>query len=60
VSPYPYLKTMFDDMLKAKQGELGITTGQTGMSLIDLYVAQSKTAWYDFPDNEMVNWDTHF
>jgi hypothetical protein len=60
VSPYPYLKTMFDDMLKAKQGELGITTGQTGMSLIDLYVAQSKTAWYDFPDDEMVNWKTAF
>lgn len=60
VSPYPYLKTMFDDMLKAKQGELGITTGQTGMSLVDLYLMQSKTAYYDFPDDEMVGWKTAF
>lgn len=60
VSPYQYLKEMFDGMLSQKQGELGITTGKTGMSIIDLYVSQSKTAWYEFPDDPMVNWKTAF
>ena len=60
VSPYPYLKTMFDDMLAAKQGELGLTTGQTGMSIVDLYLMQYKGAVWTFPDDPMVNWKTAF
>lgn len=60
VSPYPYLKEMFDSMLAAKQNELGIVSGETGMSMVDLYLQQSKSAFYEFPDNPMVNWDTHF
>lgn len=60
VSPYPYLKEMFDGMLSQKQGELGITAGATGMSMVDLYLAQSKSSYYTFPDDEMVNWKTAF
>lgn len=60
VSPYPYLKEMFDGMLAQKQGELGITAGKSGMSMVDLYLSQSKTAFYQFPDDEMVNWKTAF
>jgi hypothetical protein len=60
VSPYPYLKQLFDDMLGQKQGELGITTGQTGMSIVDVYLSQSKTAQFTFPDDPMVNWQTAF
>jgi hypothetical protein len=60
VSPYPYLKELFDKMLGEKQGELGISTGETGMSMVDLYMAQSKTAFFDFPTDPMVNWNTAF
>lgn len=60
VSPYPYLKEMFDKMLAQKQGELGINVGESGQSIIDIYLMQSKTAWFEFPDNQMVNWDTAF
>lgn len=60
VSPYPYLQTLFDGMLAQKQGELGITTGQTGMSIVDVYISQSKTAFFTFPEDEMVNWGTLF
>lgn len=61
VSPYQYLKALFDQMLGQLQGKLGIaSTGKTGMSLIDLYISQSKTAVFEFPDDPMVNWQTFF
>jgi hypothetical protein len=60
VSPYPYLKQMFDDMLSQKQGELGIQPPKTGgsLSLTDLIASQYGKAIYNFPDDPMVNWMT--
>ena len=65
VSPFPYLKEMFDGMLSQKQAELGIqppTTGGGGggLSLWDLVANEYGQAQYAFPDNQMVNWDTAF
>jgi hypothetical protein len=64
VSPYPYLKTMFDGMLAQKQAELGIQppagTGGGGLTLVDLIASQFGGVDYAFPDNLMVNWDTSF
>jgi hypothetical protein len=63
VSPYPYLKSLFDGMLSQKQADLGIIPPTTGggsgsLSLVDLIAGQYGRAVYAFPDNEMVNWDT--
>jgi hypothetical protein len=61
VSPYPYLKEMFDQMLAQKQGELGIQpprTGSSSLSLVDLIASQYGKAIYAFPDDPMVNWRT--
>jgi len=59
VSPYPYLKEMFDGMLGQKQGELGIMPPDAqGIGLYDLIARQSGTAQYAFPDDPMVNWRT--
>jgi hypothetical protein len=61
VSPYPYLKEMFDGMLAQKQGELGIQpprTGSSSLSLTDLIASQYGKAIYAFPDDPMVNWTT--
>lgn len=64
VSPYPYLKEMFDKMLAEKQAELGITPpvggggGSSGLSLVDLIAKQFGRAVYGFPDDPMVNWTT--
>lgn len=64
VSPYPYLKEMFDNMLAQKQGDLGIISaggsGSGGLSLTDLIAGQSGTAQYGFPDDPMVGWKTLF
>jgi hypothetical protein len=62
VSPYPYLKEMFDGMLSQKQGELGIVPpaggGGGGLSLVDLIANQYGRAIFSFPDDPMVNWKT--
>lgn len=63
VSPYPYLKEMFDGMLSQKQGELGIrppqgSSGSGGLSLVDLIASQYGRAVFAFPDDPMVNWNT--
>jgi hypothetical protein len=59
VSPYPYLKDMFDGMLKQKQAELGIQAAdQSGLNLYDLISRQYGKAIYAFPDDPMVNWTT--
>lgn len=59
VSPYPYLKEMFDGMLGQKQGELGIMPPDAqGIGLYDLIARQSGKAQYAFPDDPMVNWNT--
>ena len=42
MSPYPFLKQMFDDMLAQKQGELGVFSGAQGLSLIDLYISPDQ------------------
>lgn len=64
VSPYPYLKELFDKMLAEKQAELGIQppagTGGGGLTLVDLIASQFGGVDYAFPDNQMVNWDTAF
>jgi len=66
VSPYPYLKELFDKMLGEKQAELGIMPpsgsggGSGGLSLVDLIASQYKKAIYQFPDDPMVNWETAF
>jgi hypothetical protein len=65
VSPYPYLKELFDNMLSQKQGELGITPpstgpGGSGLSLVDLIAKQSGISQFAFPDDPMVNWGTAF
>lgn len=63
VSPFPYLKQMFDQMLAQKQAELGITPpstggGSGGLSLVDLIANQYGRAIYAFPDEPQVNWTT--
>jgi hypothetical protein len=61
VSPYPYLKEMFDKMLAEKQGELGITPPRTSsgsLSLTDLIASQYGKAIFSFPDDPMVGWTT--
>ena len=62
VSPYPYLKELFDGMLGQKQGELGIIPPKTSgsLTLVDLIAAQFGQAIYSFPDDPMVNWNTAF
>jgi hypothetical protein len=64
VSPYPYLKDMFDGMLAQKQADLGIVnvggSGGGGLSLTDLIAGQYGRAIYQFPDEPMVNWDSAF
>jgi hypothetical protein len=64
VSPYPYLKNMFDGMLSQKQAELGIQppagTGGGGLTLVDLIASQFGRALYSFPDDPMVGWKTQF
>lgn len=61
VSPFPYLKEMFDGMLAQKQAELGIqpvSSGNSGLSLYDLIASQYGKAVFAFPDDPMVNWQT--
>lgn len=59
VSPYPYLKEMFDGMLLQKQGELGIMPPDAqGVNLYDLIARQSGKAQFAFPDDPMVGWRT--
>jgi hypothetical protein len=59
VSPYTYLKEMFDGQLAQKQGELGITSStDSGLGLWDLVAKQSNKAKFQFPDDPMVNWRT--
>lgn len=59
VSPYPYLKEMFDGMLEQKQAELGILPpDQSHITIPDLIAKQFGQAIFAFPDNQMVNWDT--
>lgn len=63
VSPYPYLKELFDGMLAQKQAELGIVPPQTGshnLSLVDLIASEYGAALFQFPDDLMVNWNTSF
>jgi len=64
VSPYPYLKAMFDGMLSQKQAELGIQppagTGGGGLTLVDLIASQFGRALYSFPNDPMVGWQTQF
>jgi len=60
VSPYQSLKEQFDAMLKQKQAELGITDTSSGghVTIPDLIAAGSGLANFDFPEPEVVNWDT--
>jgi hypothetical protein len=64
VSPYSYLKEMFDKMLAEKQAELGITPpvtgsgGASGLSLVDLIAKEYGRAIFNFPDDPMINWKT--
>lgn len=60
VSPYPFLKEMFDGMLAQKQAELGIQSTSTSgsQSLFDLIARQYGKAVFGFPDDPMVNWKT--
>jgi hypothetical protein len=64
VSPYSYLKEMFDKMLAEKQAELGITPpvtgsgGASGLSLVDLIAKEYGRAIFNFPDDPMINWTT--
>jgi hypothetical protein len=62
VSPYPYLKELFDGMLSQKQAELGVQPPQTGRSLtlVDLIASEYGLPIYQFPDDPMVNWQTAF
>jgi len=63
VSPYPYLKEVFDGMLAQKQNELGImppSDGSSALTLVDLIAREFGQAIYAFPDDEMVNWETVF
>jgi len=65
VSPYPYLKELFDKMLAEKQADLGImppqgSGGSGGLSLVDLIAAEYGRAVYQFPDDPMVGWQTAF
>jgi hypothetical protein len=64
VSPYPYLKDMFDGMLSQKQADLGIMppagSGGSSLSLTDLIASQYGLAQYQFPTDPMVNWNTAF
>lgn len=62
VSPYPYLKELFDGMLSQKQAELGIMpptgAGGGGLSLVDLIASEYGRAVFQFPDDPMVGWGT--
>lgn len=65
VSPYPFLRDLFDSMLSEKQAELGImppagSSGSGGLSLVDLIAGEFGRAIYAFPDDPMVNWQTPF
>lgn len=65
VSPYPYLKEMFDGMLAQTQADLGImppagSGGGGGLSLTDLIASEYGLAIYSFPLEPTVNWDTAF
>jgi len=61
VSPYTPLKELFDDLLSQKQLELGIVSPEQGrIGLWDLVARQAGTAYFDFPDDPMVNWTTAF
>jgi hypothetical protein len=65
VSPFPQLKELFDGMLAQKQADLGIQPpstggGSSGLSLWDLIASQYGLAFFNFPEDQMVNWQTAF
>jgi hypothetical protein len=64
VSPYTYLKEVFDGMLSQKQAELGIMPpsdgGGGGLNLWDLVSNQYGRAIFVFPDPDTVNWETAY
>jgi hypothetical protein len=64
VSPYPYLKELFDDQMdilyEDVTGKKPSGDGAGGTGLWDLVAAQSGNSYFDFPTPYQVNWDTRF
>ncbi|SRR5580765_5472758 len=62
VSPYPYLREVFDNMLSQKQEELGIMPPERSgrNNLVDLIARQYGQSVFLFPDDPMVGWKTAF
>jgi hypothetical protein len=64
VSPYPYLKELFDDQMdilyEDVTGKKPSGDGAGGTGLWDLVAQQSGNSYFDFPDPATVNWETQF
>lgn len=62
VSPYPYLKDLFDEQLASLYESVtgNSASGSGGESLWDLVGKQFGLALYGFPDDPMVGWKTAF